>query len=668
VVFEPSYLPSDVDVLTLGADGTYTLLIEGWVYSTTAGSYQFNIQPVSDDAAPLVVGAPVTGSIAHTGQQDRYTFTLAGDTQVYFDALTADPNISWSLAGPRGTEVSGRSFADSDSLSVAGNPVLDLLAGDYTLSVDGYLDTTGAYAFQLLDVLADAVAITPGVVVNGTLDPGNETDVYQFAALAGDQFYFDSQTTTSSAYWRLLDPYGGVVFEPGYLPSDIDVLTLGVDGTYTLLIEGWVYSTTPEGYAFNIQPVSDDAAPLVVGAPVTGSIAHTGQQDQYAFTLASDTKVYFDSLSAQSGISWSLTGPRGTEVSDRAFTDSDSSGVFGSPVLDLVAGDYTLSVDGYLDTTGAYAFRLLDADAEAVAITPGTVVSGTLDPGNETDVYRFDALAGDQFYFDSQDAGSTAYWRLLDPYNRVVFGPNYMPSDVDVLTLEADGTYTLLIEGSVYSTTADSYQFNVESRGHTDPPALTGTAITIGSTVNGTIATAGQEDDYLVTLTGPGRFYFDSLSSNFNLTWSLRGPRGVEVAGLDFTSSDSVGLGGNPTLSLDVPGTYQIRVSGTGTGSYSFRVLDVDAEAIATTPGTVVNGTLDPGNETDVYQFDALAGDQFYFDSQDASSTAYWRLLDPYGGVVFEPSYLPSDVDVLTLGADGTYTLLIEGWVYSTTA
>ena len=76
---------------------------------------------------------------------------------------------------------------------------------------------------------------------------------------------------------------------------------------------------------------------------------------------------------------------------------------------------------------------------------------------------------------------------MLDPYGRMVFGPSYMPSDVDVLTLEADGTYTLLIEGLVYSTTAESYQFNVDPRGHIDPPVLTGTAITIGSTVNRTI-------------------------------------------------------------------------------------------------------------------------------------------------------------------------------------
>src|SRR5205814_8903062 len=53
------------------------------------------------------------------------------------------------------------------------------------------------------------------------------------------------------------------------------------------------------------------------------------------------------------------------------------------------------------DTTAAYSFRLLDL-AAAAPITPGTVVSGTLEPGNETDVYRFEAAAGDRVFFDLQ--------------------------------------------------------------------------------------------------------------------------------------------------------------------------------------------------------------------------------------------------------------------------
>ncbi|MDH4094617.1 MAG: LEPR-XLL domain-containing protein, partial [Betaproteobacteria bacterium] len=261
----------------------------------------------------LLLSADVAGTLDIPGETDRYTFSLDRDTQLYFDALSADPSISWSLSGPRGAEVSGRGFAFSDSAGIGENPVLDLRAGDYTLTVDGLQEATGAYAFRLLDVQAEAVGITPGVVVAGTLDPGNETDAYVFSAAAGDRFYFDAQDVSGSAYWRLLDPYGGVVFGPTPSYWDVDVLTLEASGSYTLLLEGWVYSSTPESYAFNVQPVSDEAAVLAVGAPVSGSIAHAGQVDRYSFTLGAATQLYFDALSADPSISWSLSGPRGAE-------------------------------------------------------------------------------------------------------------------------------------------------------------------------------------------------------------------------------------------------------------------------------------------------------------------------------------------------------------------
>ncbi|MDH4349648.1 MAG: hypothetical protein OEW56_00680, partial [Gemmatimonadota bacterium] len=459
-----------------------------------------------------------------------------------------------------------------------------------------------------------------------------------------------------------------VVFGPTSFSSDVDVLTLELGGTYTLLLEGYVYANIPVSYAFNIQPVSDEAASLVVGAPVSGSIAHAGQVDRYSFTLGEAAQLYFDSLTPNSSLYWSLTGPRGEEVYNRSFAYSDSNVLSGNPILDLLAGDYTLTVDGLQDATGAYAFRLLDVQAEAVGLTPGTVVSGTLDPGNQTDAYQFAALAGDRFYFDSQSVSGpyTPYWRLLDPYGGVVFGPTSFSSDVDVLTLELGGTYTLLLEGYVYANIPVSYAFNVDPRGHTDPLPLTGTEIAIGATVNGTIASAGQQDDYLFTLTAPARLYFDSFTASTSLYWSLTGPRGSEVEDRPFASSDSAGFAGNPIGNLDVPGTYQIQVYGTGTGAYSFRGLDM-AEALGITPGVVVAGTLDPGNETHAYVFSAAAGDRFYFDAQEVSGSAYWRLLDPYGGVVFGPTPSAWDIDVLTLEASGSYTLLLEGWVYSTT-
>src|SRR5262249_58508605 len=125
----------------------------------------------------------------------------------------------------------------------------------------------------------------------------------------------------------------------------------------------------------------------------------------------------------------------------------------------------TLTVDATGDQTGAYAFRLWDL-AQATALAPGTPVSGSLSPANETDLYRFSANAGDRFLFDSQarTGAPGASWRLIDPYGHQVFNRSFadtISSDIGPLTLGPAGPYTLLLEGAVADTAAGTYTFNV---------------------------------------------------------------------------------------------------------------------------------------------------------------------------------------------------------------
>ncbi|OYY60760.1 MAG: hypothetical protein B7Y51_11290, partial [Burkholderiales bacterium 28-67-8] len=148
---------------------------------------------------------------------------------------------------------------------IGGNPVLDLMAGDYTLTIDAAADTTGSFAFRLLD-LASATPITPGTATTGSLSPGNETDLYKFSAAAGDSFYFDAQlfSATSDGLWRLYGPAGNVVFA-NYGFADQDVLTLPDAGTYTLAIEGRRYQTAVNNYRVLVQPQTN-AAPVRITA------------------------------------------------------------------------------------------------------------------------------------------------------------------------------------------------------------------------------------------------------------------------------------------------------------------------------------------------------------------------------------------------------------------
>src|ERR1041385_5495982 len=141
----------------------------------------------------------VSGNIAIPGEVDRYSFTLDSDAKFYFDARSGSSSINWSLGGPAGTVVSARSFAGSDGLDLSGDPVLNLVSGDYVLTVDALNDVTGDYSFCLAD-LANATLITPGTAVTQTLSPANETDFYQFLTSPGDRFSFDALNDVTGDY------------------------------------------------------------------------------------------------------------------------------------------------------------------------------------------------------------------------------------------------------------------------------------------------------------------------------------------------------------------------------------------------------------------------------------------------------------------------------------
>ncbi len=655
LVFGPSGMYGDVDVLELPFDGDYTLLVEGQVGASGTTSYGVRVQKVTDELSALQLGVVAAGAIDHAGQRDVYEFSLAEAKWVWFDSLTDDYNLSWDLVGPRGEMVTDRSFSYSDSANLGGNLLLQLVAGQYELTVDGNADATGSYGFRLLD-LGQTTLIEAGVEVSGTLEPANATDAYRFAVQGGERYYFDSTVSTYAAFWRLLDPYGQLVFGPSGMYGDVDVLELPFDGDYTLLVEGQVGASGTTSYGVRVQKVTDELSALQLGVVAAGAIDHAGQRDVYEFSLAEAKWVWFDSLTDDYNLSWDLVGPRGEMVTDRSFSYSDSANLGGNLLLQLVAGQYELTVDGNADATGSYGFRLLDL-GQATLIEAGVEVSGTLEPANATDAYRFAVQGGERYYFDSTVSTYAAFWRLLDPYGQLVFGPSGMYGDVDVLELPFDGDYTLLVEGQVGASGTTSYGVRVQKV--TDELS----ALQLGVVAAGAIDHAGQRDVYEFSLAEAKWVWFDSLTDDYNLSWDLVGPRGEMVTDRSFSYSDSANLGGNLLLQL-VAGQYELTVDGNAdaTGSYGFRLLDLGQTTLIEA-GVEVSGTLEPANATDAYRFAVQGGERYYFDSTVSTYAAFWRLLDPYGQLVFGPSGMYGDVDVLELPFDGDYTLLVEGQV-----
>src|SRR5262249_38216210 len=155
---------------------------------------------------------------------------------------------------------------------------------------------------------------------------------------------------------------------------------------------------------------------------------------------------------------------------------------------------------------------------------------------NETDLYRFSASAGDRLFFDflGKTGMPNAFWRLLDPYGNQLFF-NFFNADVDVQTLGASGSYTLLVEGAVADTAAGSYSLNV-----VPAPLGSATPLTLGAVASGAIATPGEQDRYAFTLAAPAQLVFDSLTNSASLNWTLTGPAGTAVSARPFNASDGI--------------------------------------------------------------------------------------------------------------------------------
>src|SRR3546814_11838369 len=84
------------------------------------------------------------------------------------------PIFHWTLTGPRGVEVDQRTIAYSDSVDLASSlqPLMDLHAGDYVLTIGGFEAGGGAddYALRLL-----AIANAEGAAVDGATNDSFDT-------------------------------------------------------------------------------------------------------------------------------------------------------------------------------------------------------------------------------------------------------------------------------------------------------------------------------------------------------------------------------------------------------------------------------------------------------------------------------------------------------------
>jgi hypothetical protein len=324
--------------------------------ATSSAVPQKSIQFESFEPRVLMAADPATvainSAISAPGEVDQYNFTLTSDVKVVFDSLTNNPDMNWSLSGPQGAVITGRSFSSSDSANLAGTPSIDLTAGDYTITVNANPGATGNYGFRLLE-LQNATAITPGTAVTDQLNPSNETNLYKFDATAGDHFFLDvTGRSGGDVTWQLLDPSGQQVFGPKAMNSasqDVDLPALTATGTYTLLVEGQVGAVEPANYCFKalINPTLPAAPiPTISWIGATGGDWNTASNWSAGRVPAATDDVY---IGLPAGQTVTIAGGY-TAVTVKSLTCNSDLTLSGNASLTLNSNS---KVNGKLTLAGA---------------------------------------------------------------------------------------------------------------------------------------------------------------------------------------------------------------------------------------------------------------------------------------------------------------------------
>lgn len=621
-------------IFNISHTGTYTLLDIGSQNATGSANDTFTISELEQSTDSLALNEVISDTLNGRQSTASYSFDIREPTPVVFGALFGatgiPPNAQWLIRGPLGNVTNWNNLTS--------NPSMKLVAGHYTLVLRNVSDAAATYHFRLMDRDAglDLTLDQPTTLSLGSF----QSQILRFDAAAGDHLYFSGNSQNEYRNWQLIDHLGNNVANGNTRYDSIDV-PVSVTGEYLLVFSPIDMSNVVATDTFTVGKHQTTTAPLTLGEDVTGDIVLAGQSIQYSFTLPSPTTLVMNPRQTAS-LKWSLTGPRGAEVSSRNFQN-------GAYVGTLPVGTYTLKVSRTDLDPGTFAFTL--ADLGALPTLPfGEVATATsLGSENTNPVFALDVPVEGDYAIDVPSL-NYARWLLVDARGQIRANSN---NNSGVIHL-AKGRYALI--WSTYETSIASVDFT--------PLAITTArqALVIGTAVSGEITVPGQRFEYDFSINAPTQAIFDSLSDRSDITWQLSGPSGQVVNG---TALNQVGADGTvKPINLADIGDYRLTIVPTHStvGGFSFNLLTyATATALSLEASQAVS--LEPGNSTALYRVDGDAGDYLSLDiaSITGGQVQAW-LTDVHGVRVQLPVGLTASGKVrFALPHAGSYFLAIEG-------
>ncbi|MFO0011239.1 MAG: putative Ig domain-containing protein [Planctomycetota bacterium] len=474
---------------------------------------------------------------------------------------------------------------------------------------EGY---AGEYDFELIDIASAAIHANLNEKVTVSFPTGREAKVYAFDVVAGQHLYYDAifpGFPAPSVSVQLLSPSGERAILDAQSDSDSFANRFGAwqireTGKYYVLMIG--EHTTAFDFGFRLMDMQ--AAPTIAfGSNVSGASNPGGMAEVYRFSAIAGQVIYYDALSQDRNVLCTVYGPGGQQI---LVTSAPDEQIFVAPET----GTYYVVLDGSVFRPSSFEFRMLDLRSSP-SLAFGVSTEINVASGRQTAV-RFNGSAAQTFEMEIQNISPpfrTTY-QVVDSAGRAV--PLEQMGNRFSGRLLFDGEYFLLV-GAL--TTAEGGDVTIAPRLVSDP-SVTKSGMNAEQTLT---ISAGGEATYTFDAPAGTRILVDALNTqSSNLNVELKGPDGTRLfTGFGF-ANDTQDIPRLGPAFLPQSGTYRLTVRGnasTDSGSYRFRVLDLDTFGTPISFGTLVNGNFPTQREAVLYTFDAATGDQLLFDGRSGS-------------------------------------------------
>ncbi len=402
----------------------------------------------------------------------------------------------------------------------------------------------------------------------------------------------------------------------------------------------------------NPEGIADPVDPYTIGTVATGTTTALNEAREFAFTATAGQHLFFDALTTnQTRFHWNVKNPDGTTL----FSHPSSMPHHDRTQL-TQTGTFLLTVTSRVSVSSTFLFQVNDVTATSpTAITVEQLMSDSLTVAGSIHEFTFSGNTSQRLYFDSLSTNQNNFnWRVLNPDGSQLFTDTLM-RDRDTTVLAGNGTYTLIVDGTLNRTGA--YQFQLRN-----VPATTSTPIVFTQVVGGSTV-PGQIREYTFSATSGMDVFLDMQTltgATGSFTSSLIAPSGADF---HTRSANNANAQDSGTLTLNETGTWTVRVKSFDDANFTLAVWQVPPVNVQTIQfRQQANGETNVPGEKDEWRWNATAGQIMYIDFLSANVRMDYTLRAPDGTLLASRSnQLERVLDHYFVAPQtGTYSLLAK--------